>query len=67
MARHPVIPETMEVFTVRFTMCVCSYRCALGAAVRIISTLADISTPDLNPRKQECYILDRGVRSPYHL
>jgi len=41
--RHPVLPEIMEVFTVRFTMYVRMHGCALGVAVTIISTMADIS------------------------
>jgi len=39
----------------------------LGAAVRIISTLAGISTPDLSTTKQEYCILCGDVRNPYHL
>jgi hypothetical protein len=42
MTRHPVFHETLEVFTVAFTMYVCNHGCALGPAVRIICTLADI-------------------------
>jgi len=66
-ARHPVVTETMEVFTVPFIMCVCIHVCALGAIVRIISTVADIPTPDLNTTKQENGILGRDVRNQCHL
>jgi len=66
-ASRPVLAETMEVFTAPFMMCVCVHVCALGAAVRIISTMADNSTPDLNTTKQEYCILGRDVRKHYHL
>jgi len=62
-ARRPVLTETMGVFIVPFMMCVCVHVCALGAAVRIISTMADNSTPDLSTTTQEYCILGRDVRT----